>query len=51
MKYLKISLSRASLGLVRLVTRMIKGGQVGDQIYQVIVKNQVGQGQGQELDN
>ena len=37
-------LPRSRLGLVRLVTRSIKArfGQVGDQ---------VGQGQGQELDN
>ena len=44
-------LSRFRLGLVRLVTRLAKGrfGQVGDQISKV--KDQVGQGQGQELDN
>ena len=41
-------LSRLRLGLVRLVTRSAKArfGQVGNQ-----VKDQVGQGQGQELDN
>ena len=44
-------LSRLRLGLVRLVTRSAKArfGQVGDQVSQV--KDQVGQGQGQELDN
>ena len=44
-------LSRSRLGLVRLVTRSAKArfGQVGDQVSQV--KDQVGQGQGQELDN
>ena len=44
-------LSRFRLGLVRLVTRSAKArfGQVGDQVSQV--KDQVGQGQGQELDN
>ena len=44
-------LSRFRLGLVRLVTRSVKArfGQVGDQVSQV--KDQVGQGQGQELDN
>ena len=44
-------LSRLRLSLVRLVTRSIKArfGQVGDQVSQV--KDQVGQGQGQELDN
>ena len=38
-------------GLVRLVTRSAKArfGQVGDQVSHV--KDQVGQGQGQELDN
>ena len=37
--------------MVRLVTRSIKArfGQVGDQVSQV--KDQVGQGQGQGLDN
>ena len=44
-------LSRLRLSLVRLVTRSTKArfGQVGDQVSQV--KDQVGQGQGQELDN
>ena len=44
-------LSRLRLSLVRLVTRSINArfGQVGDQVSQV--KDQVGQGQGQELDN
>ena len=44
-------LLRFRLGLVRLVTRSTKArfGQVGDQVRQV--KDQVGQGQGQELDN
>ena len=44
-------LSRFRLGLVRLVTRSIKArfGQVGDQVDQA--EDQVGQGQGQELDN
>ena len=44
-------LSRLRLSLVRLVTRSIKArfGQVGDQVSQV--EDQVGQGQGQELDN
>ena len=44
-------LSRFRLSLVRLVTRLTKArfGQVGDQVSQV--KDQVGQGQGQELDN
>ena len=44
-------LLRFRLGLVRLVTRSIKArfGQVSDQVSQV--KDQVGQGQGQELDN
>ena len=44
-------LSRLRLSLVQLVTRSIKArfGQVGDQVSQV--KDQVGQGQGQELDN
>ena len=44
-------LSKLRLSLVQLVTRSIKArfGQVGDQVSQV--KNQVGQGQGQELDN
>ena len=44
-------LSRLRLSLVGLVTRSIKArfGQVGDQVSQV--KDQVGQGQGQELDN
>ena len=38
-------------GLVRLVTRWVKTrfGQVGDKVSQV--KDQVGQGQGQELNN
>ena len=40
--------SRSRLGLVRLVTRSAKArfGQDGDQVM-----DQVGQGQGQELDN
>ena len=44
-------LSRLRLSLVRLVTRSIKARfcQVGDQVSQV--KDQVDQGQGQELDN
>ena len=44
-------LSRFRLGLVRLVTRSAKArfGQVGDKVSKV--KDQVGQGQGQELDN
>ena len=44
-------LSRFRLGLVRLVTRSAKArfGQDGNQVSQV--KDQVGQGQGQELDN
>ena len=44
-------LSRLRLSLVRLVTRSIKAriGEVGDQVRQV--NDQVGQGQGQELDN
>ena len=44
-------LSRLRLSLVRLVTRSTKArfGQVGDQVSQV--KDQVCQGQGQELDN
>ena len=44
-------LSRLRLSLVQLVTRSIKTrfGQVGDQVSQV--KDQFGQGQGQELDN
>ena len=44
-------LSRLRLSLVPLVTRSIKArfGQVGDQFSQV--KDQVGQGQGQGLDN
>ena len=44
-------LSRLRLTLVRLVTRSIKAmfGQVGDQVSQV--KDQLGQGQSQELDN
>ena len=44
-------LSRLRLSLVRLVTRSTKArfGQLGDQVSQV--KDQVGQGQGQELDN
>ena len=44
-------LSRFRLGLVRLVTRSAKAmfRQVGDQVRKV--KDQVGQGQGQELDN
>ena len=39
------------LGLVRLVNRSAKAryGHVGDQVSQV--KDQVGQGQGQEFDN
>ena len=44
-------LSRSRLGLVRLVTRLAKArfGQVGDQVDQA--EDQVGKGQGQELDN
>ena len=44
-------LSRSRLGLVMLVTTSAKArfGQVGDQVSQV--RDQVGQGQGQELDN
>ena len=44
-------LSRFRLSLVRLVTRSAKArfGKVGSQVNQV--KDQVGQGQGQELDN
>ena len=44
-------LSRLRLSLVRLVTRSAKArfGQDGNQVSQV--KDQVGQGQGQELDN
>ena len=44
-------LSRFRLGLVRLVTRSAKArfGQVGNQVSKV--EDQVGQGQGQELDN
>ena len=44
-------LSRFRLSLVRLVTRSAKArfGQVGNQASKV--KDQVGQGQGQELDN
>ena len=44
-------LSRFRVSLVGLVTRSTKArfGQVGDQVSQV--KDQVGQGQGQELDN
>ena len=44
-------LSRFRLSLVRLVTRSAKArfGQVGNQVGKV--KDQVGQGQGQELDN
>ena len=44
-------LLRLRLGLVKLVTRSTKArfGQVGDHVSQV--KDQVGQGQGQELDN
>ena len=44
-------LSRFRLSLVRLVTRSAKArfGQVGNQVRKV--KDQVGQGQGQELDN
>ena len=44
-------LSRLRLSLVQLVTRSTKArfGQVGDHVSQV--KDQVGQGQGQELDN
>ena len=43
-------MSRFRLGLVRLVTRSVKArfGKVGDQVSKV--KDQVGQGQGQELD-
>ena len=43
--------SRFRIGLVRLVTRSAKArfGQVGDQVRKV--KDQVDQGQGQELDN
>ena len=43
--------SRSRLGLVRLFTRSSKArfGQVGDQVDQK--KDQVSQGQGQELDN
>ena len=42
---------RVKVGLVRLVTRLAKAlfGQVGDLVGQV--KDQVCQGQGQELDN
>ena len=44
-------LSRFRLSLVRLVNRSAKArfGHVGDQVSQV--KDQVGQGQGQEFDN
>ena len=44
-------LSMSWLGLVRLLTRSAKTrfGQVGYQVSQV--QDQVGQGQGQELDN
>ena len=44
-------LSRFRLSLVRLVTRSAKArfGQVGNQVSKV--KDQVSQGQGQELDN
>ena len=44
-------LSRLRLSLAQLVTRSIKTrfGQVGDQVSQV--KDHVGQGKGQELDN
>ena len=44
-------LSRFRLGFVKLVTRSANArfGQVGNQVSQV--KDQVGQGQGQELDN
>ena len=44
-------LSRFRLSLVRLVNRSAKArfGQVGNQVRKV--KDQVGQGQGQELDN
>ena len=44
-------LSGSRLGLISLVTRLAKAllGQVGDQVDQV--RDQVGQGQGQELDN
>ena len=44
-------LSRFRLSLVRLVTRSAKArfGQVGNQVRKV--KDQVGQGQGHELDN
>ena len=44
-------LPRLRLSLARLVTRSTKArfGQVGDKVSQV--KDQVGQGQGQEIDN
>ena len=44
-------MSRSRLGLVRFVTRLTYAtfGQVGDQVDQA--EDQVGQGQGQELDN
>ena len=44
-------LSGSRLGLISLVTRLAKAlfGQVGDQVGQV--RDQVCQGQGQELDN
>jgi len=44
-------MSRSRLGLVRFVTRLTlaRFGQVGDQVDQA--EDQVGQGQGQELDN
>ena len=44
-------LSGSRLGLISLVTRLAKAlyGQVGDQGGQI--RDQVGQGQGQELDN
>ena len=43
-------MSRSRLGLARLLARwaMASFGHVGDQVSQV--KDQVGQGQGQELD-
>ena len=46
-----VDISRFRLGLVRLVTWSAKArfGQVGSQVSQV--KDQVGQGQGQELNN
>ena len=44
-------LSGSRLGLISLVTRLAKAlyGQVGDQGGQI--RDRVGQGQGQELDN